>query len=185
VCHGHILYAQLRTLRWLVKYWLGGSCIIFLFPSLIRRAIVWVPFIWVVMYGSILPLRLKWELWEHDRIHCRSSEVLLGAVSCTHVWCAWEQYRMFGDSVLRGDAVTRAMMRVVTHHMHESGVYACGVCRFKFLFCMFILWLGWNEFSVGTLTTFPPRTLVTLWENVVCHRIYRLVLTFVSKFVRS
>ena len=154
--------------------------------SLIRRAIVWVPFIWVVMYGSILPLRLgKWVLWEHDRIHYRSREVLLGAVSYTHVWCAWEQYRMLGDSVLRGNAVTRAMMWVVTRHMHGRGVYACGVCRFKFLFCMFILSLGWNEFSAGTLTTLPPRMLVTLWENVVCHRIYRSVLTFVPMFVRS
>jgi len=32
--------------------------------------------------------------------------------------CAWEQYRLLGDSVLRGDAVTRAMMWVVTRHMH-------------------------------------------------------------------
>jgi len=154
--------------------------------SLIRRAIVWVPFIWVVMYGSILPLRLgKLKLWEHDRIHCWSREVILGAVSCTHVWCAWEQYRMLEDSVLRGDAVTRAMMWVETHHMHGCGVYVYGVYSFKFLFCMFIPWVGWNEFSAGTLTTFSPRTLVTLWENVVCHRIYRLVLTIVSKFVRS
>jgi len=154
--------------------------------SLIRRAIVWVPFIWVVIYGSIFPLRLgKWELWEHDWIHCRSRGVLLGAVSCIHVWCAWEQYHMLGDSVLRGDAVIRAMMWVVTCHMHRRGVCVCGVYSFKFLICMFILWLGWNEFSSSTLTTFPPRTLVTLWENVVRHRIYWLVLTFFSKFVRS
>ena len=52
------------------------------------------------------------------------------------------QYRMLGDSVLRGDAVTRAMMWVVTRHMHGRGVYVCGVYSFKFLFCMFILWLG-------------------------------------------
>ena len=154
--------------------------------SLIRRAIVWVPFIWMVMYGSIFPLCLgKWDLWEHDRIHYRSRGVLLGAVSCTHVACAWEQYRMLGDSVLRGDAVIRAMMWVVTCHMHRRGVCVCGVYSFKFLICMFILWLGWNEFSSSTLTTFPPRTLVTLWENVVRHRIYWLVLTFFSKFVRS
>jgi len=49
---------------------------------------------------------------------------------------------MLGDSVLRGDVIIRAMMGVVTYHMHGSGVYACGVCRFKFLFYMFILWLG-------------------------------------------
>jgi len=49
---------------------------------------------------------------------------------------------MLGDSVLRGNDVTRAMMGVVTHHMHGSLVYARGVCRFKFLFYMFILWLG-------------------------------------------
>jgi len=154
--------------------------------SLIRRAIVWVPFIWVVMYGSIWPLRLgKWELWEHDRIHCRSRGVLLGVVSCTHGWCAWEQYRMLGDSILRGDAVIRAMMWVVARHMHGRGVCVCGVYSFNFLFCMSILWLGWNEFFAGTLTMFSLRTLVTLWENAVCHRIYRLVLTFVSKFVRS
>jgi len=142
--------------------------------SLIRRAIVWVLFIWVVMCGSILPLRLvKWELSQ------------LGAVPCTDVWCVWEQYHMLENSILRGDAVTRAMMGVATRHMHGRGVYVCGVYSFKFLFCLFILWLGWNEFSIGTLTTFPPSTLVTLWENVVCHRIYRLVLTFISKFVRS
>jgi len=95
--------------------------------SLIRRGIVWVPFIWVVMYGSIFPLRLgKWELWEHDWIHCRSREVILGAVSRTHVWCARKQYRMLGDSILRGDVVTRAMMWVVTCHMHGCGVYVCG-----------------------------------------------------------
>jgi len=74
------------------------------------------------MYGSILPLRLgKWELCEHDLIHCRSRGVLLGAVSCTHVWCAWEQYHMLGDSVPIGDAVIRTMMRVVTRHMHGRG----------------------------------------------------------------
>jgi len=69
---------------------------------------------------------------------------------------------MLGDSVLRDDAVTRAMMWVVKRHMHGCGVYVCGVYSFKFLFCMFILWLGLNESSVGTLTLFPPRTLVTL-----------------------
>ena len=153
---------------------------------LIRRAIVWVPFIWVVMYGSICLLRLgKGELWEHDRIHCRSRGVLLGAVSCTHAWCVWEQYRMLGYSVRWGDAVVRAMMWVVARHMHGWGVSVYGVYSFKFLFCIFILWLGWNEFYAGTLTTFSLRTLGTLWENAVCHRIYRLVLTFVSKFVRS
>ena len=149
--------------------------------SLIRRAIVWVPFIWMVMCGSILSLRLgKLELWEHDRMHCRSMGVLLGAVPCTHVWCVWEQCRMLGNSILRGDAVTRAMMGVATRHMHGWGVYMCGVYSFRFLFYMFIIWLGWNEFSARTLTTFSPSTLVTLWENAVCHRIYRLVLTFAS-----
>jgi len=49
---------------------------------------------------------------------------------------------MLGDSVLRGDAVTRAMMWVVTHHMHGRGVYVCGEYSLKFLFSMFILWLG-------------------------------------------
>jgi len=71
------------------------------------------------------------------------------------------------------------------NHYGTSGVPVCGVPSLKFLFCMFILWLGWNDFSVGMLTTFSHRALVTLWENVVCHRIYRLVLTFVSEFVRS
>jgi len=105
--------------------------------SLIRRAIVWVSFIWMVMYGSLFPLRLgKWELWEYDRIHCQSRGVLLGAVSCTHIWCVWEQYRILGDSVRRGDAVIRAMMWVVARHMHRRGVCVCGVYSFKFLFCM-------------------------------------------------
>jgi len=49
---------------------------------------------------------------------------------------------MVGDSVLRGDAVIRAMMWVVTHNMHGCGVYVCGVYSFKFLFFIFILWLG-------------------------------------------
>jgi len=74
---------------------------------------------------------------------------------------------------------------VVARHMHKYDTYVCGVHSFKFLLCMFKLWLGWNEFSAGTLITSSHRALVTLWENVVCHRIYRLVLTFVSKFVRS
>ena len=140
--------------------------------SLIRRAKVWVPFIWVVMYGSSFPLRPgKWELWEHDRIHCRSTGVLLGAVSCTHDWCVWEQYRMLEDSVLRGDAVIRAMMWVVARHVHGRGVCIYGVYNFEFLFCMFILWLGWNEFSAGTLTTFSLRTLVT-YERTLCATAY-------------
>ena len=45
-------------------------------------------------------------------------------------------------SVLRGDAVIRAMMLVVARHMHRCGVCVCGVHSFKFLFCMFILGLG-------------------------------------------
>jgi len=49
---------------------------------------------------------------------------------------------MLGDSVLRGDAVTSVMMGVATRHMHGRDVYVCGVFSFKFLFCMFILWLG-------------------------------------------
>jgi len=49
---------------------------------------------------------------------------------------------MLGDSVLRGDAVTRVMMWVVTHHRHGCGVHVCGVYSFKFLFHTFILWLG-------------------------------------------
>jgi len=52
---------------------------------------------------------------------------------------------MLGDSVLRGDAVIRTMMWVVTRHMHRRGVYVCGVYSFKFLFCMIIL--GWAEMS--------------------------------------
>jgi len=63
-------------------------------------------------------------------------------MSCTHVQCAWEQYRMLGDSVLRGDAVIRAMMWVVAHHMRRCGAYVCGVHGFKFLSNMFILRLG-------------------------------------------
>jgi len=49
---------------------------------------------------------------------------------------------MLGDSVLRGDAVIRAMMLVVARHMHGQGVCVCGVYSFNFLFCMIILWLG-------------------------------------------
>jgi len=40
---------------------------------------------------------------------------------------------MLGDSVLRGDAVTRAMMWVVARHMHRCGTSVCGVHRFKIL----------------------------------------------------
>jgi len=49
---------------------------------------------------------------------------------------------MLGDSVLRGDAVIKAMMWVVARHVHGRGVCVYGVYNFKFLFCMFILWLG-------------------------------------------
>jgi len=49
---------------------------------------------------------------------------------------------MLGDSVLGGDAVTRTMMWVVTRPVDGRGVYVCEVYSFKFLFCMFILWLG-------------------------------------------
>jgi len=38
---------------------------------------------------------------------------------------------MLGDSVLRADAVPRAMMWVVTHHMHGWGVCVCGVVDAK------------------------------------------------------
>ena len=38
-----------------------------------------------------------------------------------------------GDSILRGDAVTRAMMWVVARHMHRCGTSVCGVHRFKIL----------------------------------------------------
>ena len=87
----------------------------------------------------------KWELWEHDRIHCRSREVLLCAVSCTHVWCVWEQYRMMGESVLRCDAVTRAMMWVVTRHMHGRGVYVCGCIALNS--CFACSYCDWAEMS--------------------------------------
>jgi len=46
---------------------------------------------------------------------------------------------MLGDSILRGDAVIRAMMWVVVRHMHRCGTYVCVVHSFKFLFSMFIL----------------------------------------------
>jgi len=49
---------------------------------------------------------------------------------------------MLEDSVLRGDAVTRAMMWVVTRHMHGRGVRVCGVYSFNFLLYMIVLWLG-------------------------------------------
>ena len=53
---------------------------------------------------------------------------------------------MLGDSVLRGDAITRAMMWVVTHHMHGSGVYACGVVDLNS--CSACSYCGWAEMSL-------------------------------------
>jgi len=49
---------------------------------------------------------------------------------------------MLGDAVQRGDAITGAMMWVVARHMHRCGICVYVVHSFKFLFCMFILWLG-------------------------------------------
>ena len=49
---------------------------------------------------------------------CESRGVLLGAVSCTHVLVSLGTVPHVGNSVLRGDAVIRAMMWVVTRHMH-------------------------------------------------------------------
>jgi len=43
---------------------------------------------------------------------------LLGAVSCTHVLVCLGTIPHVGNSVLRDDAVIRAMMWVVTRHMH-------------------------------------------------------------------
>ena len=39
-------------------------------------------------------------------------------MSCTHVLVCLGTVPHVGNSVLRGDAVIRAMMWVVTHHMH-------------------------------------------------------------------
>jgi hypothetical protein len=86
----------------------------------------------------IFPLRLgKCELWEHDRIHRRSREVLLvlDHVHILHV--PMKRYRMMGDSVLRGDAVTRTMMWVVALHIHVWGIHVCGAHSFLILYCMF------------------------------------------------
>ena len=47
-----------------------------------------------------------------------------------------------GNSVLRGDAVIRVMMWVVTHHMHGRVSVYVGCIVLKFLFCMSILWVG-------------------------------------------
>jgi hypothetical protein len=49
---GHILYAQIRTIRWLIKVLTWGVLVCFSVSLSIRRAIVWMPSDWVVMYRS-------------------------------------------------------------------------------------------------------------------------------------
>jgi len=44
--------------------------------------------------------------------------VLSGAVSCTHILVCLGTVPHVGNSVLRGNAVIRAMMWIVTRHMH-------------------------------------------------------------------
>jgi len=52
---------------------------------------------------------------------------------------------MLEDSVMRGDAVTRAMMWVVTHHVHGCGVYCVG-CK-ALNSCSARSCCGWAEMS--------------------------------------
>ena len=126
--------------------------------SSIRRAIVWMPSAWVVMYGSKIPLRSgKCELWEHDRPTVGLGESSCG---CSHTY----MFDHVSMRVLNCGYLWR--VAVILEYMHQ-GMYV-----WEYLvYCLLLYFLGnyWAEMksSAGTLTTYRCRsTSYRIWENV-------------------
>ena len=69
--------------------------------------------------------------------------LVLNHVHILHV--PMKRYRMMGDSVLRGDAVTRTMMWVVALHIRGGG-YTCVEC-IAFNLVLHVSYCGWAEMS--------------------------------------
>ena len=105
-----------------------GNCLHFISSS-IRRAIVWMPSAWVVMYGSnYLYVLVSGELWEHDRPTIGVGESSCG---CSHTY-------MFDHvfvRVLKCGYLWR--VAVILEYMHQ-GMYV-----WKYLvYCLFSMLFG-------------------------------------------
>jgi hypothetical protein len=129
---GHILYAQIRTIRWLIKVLTWGFLIVFLFRC---------PY-GVLLYGCHLlggnvwikiPLRPgKWELWEHDR-----PTVDLGESSCgySHIY----MFNHVSMRVLNYGYICRVAL--ILKYIHR-GIYVWKVFSLLLFLCVILGTIG-------------------------------------------
>ena len=127
--------------------------------SSIRRAIVWMPSAWVVMYGSnYLYALVSGELWEHDRPTVGLGESSCG---CLHTYI----FDHVSMRVLKCGYLCR--VAVILEYIHLGDV-----CTKVFSLLLTLhVFLGnyWAEmkFSADTLTTYRCRsTRYCIRENV-------------------
>jgi hypothetical protein len=135
VASGHILYAQIRTLRWLIKVLTWGFLLVFCF--VVHTACYCMD---AIHLGGNVRIKIplcsgKWELWEHDR-----PTVGLGESSCgySHTY----MFNHVSMGVLNYGYI--CWIAMIPKYIHR-GMYV-----WKYLVTVFLAWLigkllGWNK----------------------------------------
>jgi hypothetical protein len=161
----HILYAQIRTIRWLIKVLAWGFLFVFCFvihtTCYCMDAIRLGGNVWIK-----LPLRPgKWQLWEHDR-----PTVGLGESSCgySHIYI----FNQISMRVLNCGYICRVVL--ILKYIHR-GIYVWKVFSSLLFLCVcFGNCCAEMQFSAHTVTTSPVERLVIVIERTcVCHRTIR------------